>query len=480
MKQSNMQQLKKEFLKLEPHANVVVEMRKDMLAHITDSVKDNDIASTSITPSFSLFTIFMPRWFIQGSRIMAVFVLALGITFGGFNLSANASSKCLPHNNICWGVKKATESIEQAVALSPQAKVEIQKKIVNRRAYEMKQVLQTKDSNYVQHIQKINKQFEKNVKNLNSTLQEISTDDALSLALDLSNTVSEATITLKEAAKVLDSEQGEESKAVAKQVIQSAKEAGQSGLEVIAHAVNKKTDSGQTITAEEEEQIRAALLQKVDGMTNGVSEESTQNVLNSLDSVAQTPTSSDTAPSEQDNVNGSANVETPSQNLLEPNIQNNEGTLGQTVSTTPGSSIDTINNTENNFEQNESEIQGQSSTQNSAVTFDTATIEAKILEDRKVVEQKSVVFDEATQEIQMVKGEIQELITANKILEALDKAQDLHQVSALAQEEMMEINKKIGEIKGNQMLIQSITSPTLNINNIEQKMDSNLIIPSIR
>ncbi|MFH0857287.1 MAG: hypothetical protein V1848_00895, partial [Candidatus Magasanikbacteria bacterium] len=210
--------LKKRESQLNPDSVWVKKNREYLLSQIRNT-------TTEETKSFLQYDVFqwvhmfVPKMVRSVALKALVFILVLSTTLGGWAASASASP-----DSPLWQVKRATQKLDEATSMNPESKADARKRILATSADEVKHFAQKKGKDSVQKLVVASDHLKTSVESVQKSIEEVKTENAVNLALDLSKVTTEASKTLKDAIGELHSETDQEVIDAAKEVLITTKE----------------------------------------------------------------------------------------------------------------------------------------------------------------------------------------------------------------------------------------------------------------
>ncbi len=270
---AQLKHLKKTHEGMNPNPEWVVRSREQLMAQIQNSMGNNP-EHASFSSSFETFLkLFISQRAYYGLRTALVFVLAIGITVGGWIGGVSASHHCLP-GDFCYNVKLAAEKTQVVVASltgSTDTKVALHLEFASRRLEEIRQV---KTEHQVHAVNGL----KKSLNSVSDTLAEAKDQDpetATRVAKDVTKKTSDIAQTLSDVTASDINVPIDTVKAIA-DATQAANDTGIQALEIAIAGQPTGTPS---------DDIKALVQQKIDTIMNGSkdSQETVHEVKNSVD-----------------------------------------------------------------------------------------------------------------------------------------------------------------------------------------------------
>ncbi|OGH66458.1 MAG: hypothetical protein A3B90_00410 [Candidatus Magasanikbacteria bacterium RIFCSPHIGHO2_02_FULL_41_13] len=266
--------LKKTHEGINPNPEWALRSREQLMRQIQNSMGSHP-EHASFASSFETFLkLFISQKAYYSLRTALVFVLAIGITVGGWIGGVSATHSCLP-GNFCYNVKLAAEKTQVAVASitgSTDTKVALHLEFASRRLEEIRQV---KNSHQVDAVNEL----KKSLNSVNDTLQKVKGQDAETatrVAKDISKKTSDIVQTLSDVtAADINVPIG-----TVKAIADATQVANDTGIQALEIAL-----AGQPTGGTPSDDIKALVQQKIDTILDGSkeSQETVHEVKNSVD-----------------------------------------------------------------------------------------------------------------------------------------------------------------------------------------------------
>jgi hypothetical protein len=270
---AQLKQLKQTHEGMNPNPEWVVRSREKLMAQIQNSMGANP-EHASFSSAFETFLkLFISQKSYYYLRTALIFVLAIGITVGGWIGGVSATHNCLP-GDFCYNVKLAAEKTQVAVVSltgDTDTKVALHLEFASRRLEEIRQV---KSSHQVDAVNEL----KKSLSFVNDTLQQVKDQDAATatrVAKDISKKTSDIVQTLSDVTSGDTNVPIDTVKAIA-DATRAANDTGLQALEIALLGQPSGTPS---------DDIKALVQQKIDTILVGSkdSQETLHEVKNSVD-----------------------------------------------------------------------------------------------------------------------------------------------------------------------------------------------------
>lgn len=268
-----LKQLKRTHEGMNPNPEWILRSREQLMHQIQNSMGSHPEHASFLSSFETFLKLFISQKAYYSLRTALVFVLAIGITVGGWIGGVSATHHCLP-GDFCYNVKLAAEKTQVAVASltgDTDTKVALHLEFASRRLEEIRQV---KNSHQVEAVNEL----KKSLNSVNDTLAQVKNQDsetATRVAKDISKKTSDIVQTLSD---VTQSDTNVPIGTV-KAIADATQVANDTGIQALAIAL-----AGQP-TGTPSDDIKALVQQKIDTILDGSkeSQETVHEVKNSVD-----------------------------------------------------------------------------------------------------------------------------------------------------------------------------------------------------
>ena len=270
---AQLKQLKKTHEGMNPNPEWVARSREQLMSQIQNSMGSHPEQASFSYSLETFLNLFISQKAYYSLRTALVFILAIGITVGGWIGGVSATHHCLP-GDFCYNVKLAAEKTQVAVASltgDTDTKVALHLEFASRRLDEIRQV---KSEHQVDAV----KELKKSLNSVSDTLAAVKDQDpatATRVAKDISKKTSDIVQTLSD----VTSEDTNVPIDTVKAIADATRAANDTGIQALAIAI-----SGQP-TGTPSDDIKALVQQKIDTILDGSkdSQETVHEVKNSVD-----------------------------------------------------------------------------------------------------------------------------------------------------------------------------------------------------
>ncbi len=378
---SQLKELKRSHEGLSPNPEWMKQSRERLMSQIQNSLGAQPVAA-SFSSSFETFLkLFISPKAYYVLRTAAIFILAIGITIGGWIGGVSASHSCLP-GDFCYNVKLAAEKTQVAVASvtgNTDGKVALHLEFASRRLDEIRLV---KDSHQVDAV----KELKKSLTSVSDTLSEVKDrETATRVAKDITKKTSDIARTLN----TVTQNDVNVSIATVKEIADATKLVNDTGIQALQIAIEGQPGGTPS------DDIKALVVDKIDSIldTNKNAQVAVYEVKNSVDALA-------------------------SSTLLLTQLAVNTSTA---TSTLPPVVLSPVTSTIINID---------------AVVNVMATSSATLSETIQKI-------DQTTQKAEVVASEAKALLEGNKVDEAFEKVKTLNVITTETRQDVLQAQENL-------------------------------------
>lgn len=255
--------------RVNPDRDWVAQNKAKLMTQIGNMVDKEAHNNFSFNKFIDGLMVFVPGHTLQVmARPVMVGVLVIGFLTGGWMTTALATESCLP-GDICYGVKLAAEKTQEfavAVVGSNTSKTQLQLEFANRRAKEVKKVMEEKPDTVnakvaIQHLQDSMQSARDSAK----AVSEQSPNKSLDLAKDVNDKTKEIVNTLKEVQLNTSTINNAD---FAKDVVEIKRVVNEVKIAAVEMATQKSTDGSIDQNSQQKQEVKDLVMDTIKSSVN--------------------------------------------------------------------------------------------------------------------------------------------------------------------------------------------------------------------